>query len=152
MYKNSSSAAEADKLMHALSCTRTPWLLKRYLEYALDPDLIRKQDAPFVIVYIANNVVGQSFAWDFVRANWEHIFDYGGGSPLFGRLILGVTKRFSTELELNQLQQFKEETAAAGFGSAVLGLDQAIETTKANMKWVAENKEQVMRWLTEELV
>ncbi|KAL7854473.1 hypothetical protein SRHO_G00166630 [Serrasalmus rhombeus] len=151
MYKKSSSAAEADKLMYALSCTKIPWLLKRYLEYALDPDLIRKQDAPFVIVYIADNVVGQSVAWDFVRANWEHIFDYGGSSPLFGRLILSVTKRFSTELELNQLQQFKKETAAAGFGSTVLGLDQAIEKTKANMKWVAENKEQVMRWLTEEL-
>uniref|UniRef100_A0A3B4DXH2 Aminopeptidase n=1 Tax=Pygocentrus nattereri TaxID=42514 RepID=A0A3B4DXH2_PYGNA len=147
MYKNSSSATEADKLMYALSCTKTPWLLKRYLDYAFDPDLIRKQDAPFVIVYIANNVVGQSLAWDFIR---EHVFEYGGSSPLFGRLILSVTNRFSTELELNQLQQFKKETAAAGFGS-VLGLDQAIETTKANMKWVAENKEQVMRWLSEEL-
>uniref|UniRef100_A0A3B4CCY5 Aminopeptidase n=1 Tax=Pygocentrus nattereri TaxID=42514 RepID=A0A3B4CCY5_PYGNA len=84
MYKNSSSATEADKLMYALSCTKTPWLLKRYLDYAFDPDLIRKQDAPFVIVYIANNVVGQSLAWDFIR---EHgsiisiITDYINGVP-----------------------------------------------------------------------
>ncbi|XP_066503401.1 aminopeptidase N-like [Hoplias malabaricus] len=150
MYKNSSSAAEADKLMHALSCTRKPWLLNRYLEYTLDPKLIRKQDATFVIVYIANNVVGQPLAWDFIRANWSHIFEYGGGSLSFGRLILGVTKRFSTEFELKQLQQFKVENSAS-LGSAALAVDQAMETTKANIKWVAENRQQVMKWLGEEL-
>lgn len=46
----------------------------RYLEYTLDPQKIRKQDATSTIVYIANNVVGQSLAWDFVRARWSYIF------------------------------------------------------------------------------
>lgn len=48
--------------------------LFRYLEYTLDPNKIRKQDATSTIVYIANNVVGQSLAWDFVRAQWSYIF------------------------------------------------------------------------------
>ena len=47
----------------------------RYLEYTLDPNKIRKQDATSTIVYIANNVVGQSLAWDFVRARWSYIFN-----------------------------------------------------------------------------
>ena len=47
----------------------------RYLEYSLDPDKIRKQDATFTIVYIAGNVVGQPLAWDFVRAKWDFIFN-----------------------------------------------------------------------------
>lgn len=46
----------------------------RYLEYTLDPEMIRKQDATSTIVYIANNVVGQPLAWDFVRARWLYIF------------------------------------------------------------------------------
>lgn len=46
----------------------------RYLEYTLDPQKIRKQDATSTIVYIANNVVGQSLTWDFVRARWSYIF------------------------------------------------------------------------------
>lgn len=46
----------------------------RYLEYTLDPSKIRKQDATSTIVYIANNVVGQPLAWDFVRARWSYIF------------------------------------------------------------------------------
>uniref|UniRef100_W5LQ28 Aminopeptidase n=1 Tax=Astyanax mexicanus TaxID=7994 RepID=W5LQ28_ASTMX len=149
MYKNSSNAAEADKLMYGLSCTKKPWLLNRYLDYSLDPDMIRKQDATYVIVYIAGNVIGQPLAWDFIRAKWNYILNDYGGSLSFSRLILGVTKRFSTEFELEQLQQFKEENVAAGFGSAAQAVDQAIETTKANMKWVSENKQLVMQWLTE---
>lgn len=47
----------------------------RYLEYTLDPELIRKQDATSTIVYIAGNVIGQSLAWDFVRARWSYIFN-----------------------------------------------------------------------------
>ncbi|XP_045068708.1 aminopeptidase N-like isoform X2 [Coregonus clupeaformis] len=75
MYKEASIASEADKLMYALACTRVPWLLNRYLNYCLDPERIRKQDATVTIVYIAGNVVGQSLAWDFVRANWDHLFN-----------------------------------------------------------------------------
>ncbi|XP_064842552.1 aminopeptidase N-like [Oncorhynchus masou masou] len=150
MYREASIASEADKLMYSLACTRAPWLLNRYLNYCLDPEKIRKQDATFTIVYIAGNVVGQSLAWDFVRTNWNHLFnDYGGGSLSFARLIDGITRRFSSEFELKQLQQFIEENAEQGFGSATLAVDQALERTKANMKWVAENKADVYKWFTD---
>uniref|UniRef100_A0A3P8Q7G1 Aminopeptidase n=1 Tax=Astatotilapia calliptera TaxID=8154 RepID=A0A3P8Q7G1_ASTCA len=109
--KNDSTAIESDKLRYALSCTKQPWLLNRYLEYTLDPDMIRKQDATATIVDIASNVVGQSLAWDFVRARWSYIFSqYGGGSFSFSNLVNGVTKRFSTEFELQQVRYFFEMT------------------------------------------
>jgi aminopeptidase N len=47
----------------------------RYLEYTLNPSLIRKQDATSTIVYIASNVVGQPLAWDFIRDRWSYIFN-----------------------------------------------------------------------------
>ncbi|XP_067451850.1 aminopeptidase Ey-like [Thunnus thynnus] len=150
MYKNATIASEADKLMYALSCTKQPWLLNRYLEYSLDPKMIRKQDATATIVYIASNPIGQPLTWDFVRSKWDHIFnDYGGGSLSFGRLIDGVTKRFSTEFEYKQLLQFKEDNAGQ-FGSATTALEQALERTKANMNWVAKNKKEVFDWFTNE--
>uniref|UniRef100_A0A8C2X9K7 Aminopeptidase n=1 Tax=Cyclopterus lumpus TaxID=8103 RepID=A0A8C2X9K7_CYCLU len=73
-FQNTTIAIEADKLRFSLACTKQPWLLNRYLEYTLIPGMIRKQDATSTIVYIANNVVGQSLAWDFVRARWSYIF------------------------------------------------------------------------------
>uniref|UniRef100_A0A3B4GJX4 Aminopeptidase n=1 Tax=Pundamilia nyererei TaxID=303518 RepID=A0A3B4GJX4_9CICH len=150
-FKNGSTAIESDKLRYALSCTKQPWLLNRYLEYTLDPDMIRKQDATATIVDIASNVVGQSLAWDFVRARWSYIFSqYGGGSFSFSNLVNGVTKRFSTEFELQQLKQFKADNSDVGFGSGTLALDQSIERTIANIKWVEENKKNVLDWFTTE--
>ncbi|KAL0978005.1 hypothetical protein UPYG_G00164630 [Umbra pygmaea] len=149
-YKEATIASEADKLMYALACTRVPWLLNRYLEYCLDPQMIRKQDATATIVSIASNVVGQPLAWNFIRAHWGNLYNnYGGGSFSFGRLIEGITRRFSSEFELKELQQFINENAEQGFGSASQAVDQALERTKANIKWVAENKADVLKWFTD---
>ncbi|TNN32735.1 Aminopeptidase Ey [Liparis tanakae] len=73
-FQNTTIASEAEKLRSSLACTKQPWLLNRYLEYTLISDKIRKQDATSTIVYIANNVVGQPLAWNFVRARWAFIF------------------------------------------------------------------------------
>uniref|UniRef100_A0A674J253 Aminopeptidase n=1 Tax=Terrapene triunguis TaxID=2587831 RepID=A0A674J253_9SAUR len=147
MFKNATVVAEADKLRSALACSKEPWILKRYLEYCLDPSKIRKQDATSTINSIASNVVGQSLAWDFIRGNWKTLFSqYGGGSFSFSGLIQVVTQRFASEFELQQLEQFKADNADVGFGSGTRALEQALEKTKANIKWVAENKETVLTW------
>uniref|UniRef100_A0A8D0VSX2 Aminopeptidase n=1 Tax=Sus scrofa TaxID=9823 RepID=A0A8D0VSX2_PIG len=141
---------EADKLRSALACSNEVWLLNRYLGYTLNPDLIRKQDATSTINSIASNVIGQPLAWDFVQSNWKKLFqDYGGGSFSFSNLIQGVTRRFSSEFELQQLEQFKKNNMDVGFGSGTRALEQALEKTKANIKWVKENKEVVLNWFIE---
>ncbi|NXR54813.1 AMPN Aminopeptidase, partial [Hippolais icterina] len=142
--------SEADKLRTALSCSPHPWILNRYLEYTLDPTKIRKQDATSTINSIASNVVGQPLAWDFIRANWRTLFSqYGGGSFSFSRLILSVTQRFSSEFELQQLEQFKKDNQDIGFGSGTRALEQALERTRANINWVKENRATVLKWFEE---
>ncbi|NXA89131.1 AMPN Aminopeptidase, partial [Melanocharis versteri] len=139
--------SEADKLRTALSCSPHPWILNRYLEYTLDPTKIRRQDATSTINSIASNVVGQSLAWDFIRGNWRTLFSqYGGGSFSFSRVILSVTQRFSSEFELQQLEQFKEDNQDIGFGSGTRALEQALERTRTNIKWVEENRAVVLKW------
>ncbi|KAK7913537.1 hypothetical protein WMY93_013748 [Mugilogobius chulae] len=151
MFKNATVASEASRLREAMACTQVPWLLNRYLEYTLNPSKIRKQDATATIQYIARNIVGMPLAWDFVRARWRYIFEqYGRGSFSFAGLINGITRRFSTEFELEELKKFKVENQDIGFGSATLAMEQAIEKTTANIKWVAENKAQVLQWFTDE--
>ncbi|KAG9266986.1 aminopeptidase Ey-like [Astyanax mexicanus] len=147
MFKKATVAAEAVKLRAALSCTREPWLLNRFLEYTLDPNKIRKQDATSTIGAIASNVVGQPLAWNFVRARWEYLFkEYGVGSFSFSSLISDITSRFCTTFELNQLKQFQMDNADVGFGSGTQALHQAVEKTKAKIKWLEENKKQVLQW------
>uniref|UniRef100_A0A8C2F1B6 Aminopeptidase n=1 Tax=Cyprinus carpio TaxID=7962 RepID=A0A8C2F1B6_CYPCA len=147
MFEKATVASEKDKLRSAMACATEPWLLNRYLKYTLDSNKIRKQDATSTISSIASNVVGQPLAWDFVRANWEYIFkQYGGGSFSFSNLINGITKRFSTEFELQQLIQFRDDNAHIGFGSGTLAIQQSIERTTANIKWVEKNQEAVLEW------
>lgn len=109
---------------------------------------------------------------------------YGGGSFSFSNLINGVTKRFSSDFELQQVRdtspasrmlraclisaccwrhfieffccfcqqllQFKKDNAQVGFGSGTLALDQSIERTQANIKWITENKQNVLAWFEEQ--
>ncbi|XP_070256863.1 aminopeptidase N [Myotis yumanensis] len=146
-FRKATLVNEADKLRAALACSKEVWILNRYLEYTLDPNLIRKQDATSTISSIASNIIGKTLAWDFVQINWKKLFnDYGGGSFSFSNLIQAVTRRFSTEHELQQLEQFKKNNMDTGFGSATRALEQALEKTKANIKWVKENKEVVHKW------
>uniref|UniRef100_A0A8C8ZGF7 Aminopeptidase n=1 Tax=Prolemur simus TaxID=1328070 RepID=A0A8C8ZGF7_PROSS len=149
-FQNATLVNEADKLRAGLACSREVWILNRYLSYTLNSSLIRKQDATSTIISIVNNVIGQPLVWEFIQANWKTLFeDYGGGSFSFSNLIKGVTRRFSTEFELKQLEQFKEDNQETGFGSGTRALEQALEKTKANIKWVKENKETVLAWFTE---
>ncbi|KAF3686902.1 Aminopeptidase N [Channa argus] len=137
MFKKATLASEASRL--------------RYLDYTLDPTKIRKQDATSTIQNIARNVVGMPLAWNFVRARWSYIFQqYGQGSFSFSSLVSSITRRFSTEFELQELKKFKEDNLDVGFGSATLALEQAIEKTTANIKWLTENKADVLKWFNEE--
>lgn len=47
-----------------------------------------------------------------------------------------------------QLRQFKLDNAEVGFGSGTLALEQSIDRTIANIKWISENKENVLNWFT----
>uniref|UniRef100_A0A672HEJ7 Aminopeptidase n=1 Tax=Salarias fasciatus TaxID=181472 RepID=A0A672HEJ7_SALFA len=148
-FKMASVASEASELMSALACFGT--LCRRYLSYSLNSSLIRKQDATAVITSVAANRVGQSLAWDFVRENWNFIFtQYGVGSFSFASIITGVTARFSTPEDLRQLEEFVQQQGAAGFGPATLAVDQALEKTRANIKWLQKNKEEILDWLKSE--
>ena len=50
-----------------------PYILCRYLEQAFDTEVVRQQDATYVIRYVADNYVGRALAWDFTRANWDRL-------------------------------------------------------------------------------
>lgn len=73
-YKRTNVASEKEILLGALSCTREPWMLTRFMELALMPDSgIRKQDAISVFRAVANNPIGDLLAFDFIRDNWDRI-------------------------------------------------------------------------------
>lgn len=73
-YQNTNVGSEKDLLLYALGCSREPWILSRYLEWASTENSgIRKQDAPRVFSGVANNPVGQPIVFSFLRNNWARL-------------------------------------------------------------------------------
>uniref|UniRef100_A0A3Q3EYU0 Aminopeptidase n=1 Tax=Labrus bergylta TaxID=56723 RepID=A0A3Q3EYU0_9LABR len=141
-FQSSSDTSEKEQLRRALACTKTIWLLNRYLEYTLNPEMIRLMDVASTINYISQNVAGQALAWNFIRAHWEYVRQGHAAS-----LIEGVTRRFSTQFELDELERFAVEYQLQS-GSRVA--EQAIEQTRVNIEWISENKEAVLEWFERE--
>lgn len=137
-FQDSSKTSEKDQLRRALACTKKIWLLNRYLEYTLDPEKIRLMDVASTIHYIAENVAGQALAWNFIRAHWKYVSQGHSIS-----LIEGVTRRFSTQFELDELRRLARDYE---LGPASGAVDRAKEQTQVNIKWIAENKDAVLKW------
>ncbi|XP_044213044.1 alanyl (membrane) aminopeptidase a [Thunnus albacares] len=141
-FQSSNKTSEKDQLREALSCTRKIWLLNRYLQYTLNPEKIRLMDVASTINYIARNMAGQELTWNFIRANWDYV-SQGDGAML----IEAVTRRFSTQFELEELERF---ATTYEMGPATTAVYKAIEQTQVNIQWVSENKETILKWFESE--
>ncbi|XP_071941704.1 aminopeptidase N-like isoform X2 [Antedon mediterranea] len=144
-YTTSDDAAEKSKWLFALGCSQEPWILSRYLELSLDPDEVRSQDAVYVIQYVSDNYVGRALAWDFIRAKWDILRNKYRGFA-FRRLLSSVSAHFNTEYDLETLLEFGEGKDLGSVNRAFL---QSVEKTKANIKWMDNNAEDVKKWLEE---
>ncbi|XP_066270940.1 aminopeptidase N-like [Branchiostoma lanceolatum] len=147
-------ASEKALLLSALACTADQYLLSRYLNWTIDSTRVRKADALNTIVSISENKLGKAMVWTFLNQNWDYILDsskilssYGGS--LFGltSLILGVTKNFNTEEELQQMQEFV--TSHPELGTATRAFQQAQERARVNVKWRQQSEDDVAQWLAD---
>ncbi|XP_026222167.1 alanyl (membrane) aminopeptidase a [Anabas testudineus] len=137
-FQTTNDTSEKEQLRKALSCTKTTWLLGRYLDYTLNPEKIRLMDVASTIIYIAKNEAAQAQVWNFIRAHWDYI-SLGDGAMV----IQAVTDRFSTKFELEELERFAKDY---DLRSATRAVEQAIEQTQVNIQWVRENKDNVLEW------
>ncbi|CAH1789477.1 unnamed protein product [Owenia fusiformis] len=142
-------ASERSRLLASLSCSNEPWILSRYLSWTIDENYIRKQDSVSTTIYISRNPIGRPLAWDFMRSNWNYIFDkYGTGFFAFTSMLKGITESFNTEFQLQQVRDFLEiKKAENKLGSGHRALEQAIEKTTSNIKWMDNNYEKLKTWL-----
>ncbi|XP_041356302.1 aminopeptidase N-like [Gigantopelta aegis] len=146
-YNKAHVAAEKSRLLSSLSCSTETWIISRYLEWALTPSKIRKQDGLSVVGYISNKPIGQALAWDFFRNRWDDIRrDYGGSFFAFTSLVGRLTKTFNTDFQLSELQHFMDTHPNQGSGTRAF--QQAVEKTRVNIKWMKQNSNVIKTWLS----
>jgi len=145
-FQKTTIASERRKILYGLSGASEPWILARYLQYSLNPEKIKAQDTSRVLTNVANyNPNGRQLAWQFLKLNWDFIIEkFGGGFFAIRNVILGVTKGFATEFELQDLKEFNAKHPA---GSGARAQQQAVERVMANVEWRKENEADVVNWL-----
>ncbi|XP_041463117.1 aminopeptidase Ey-like [Lytechinus variegatus] len=147
-YESTLVASERALLLQSLACAKQPWILSKYLGMITD-GVIRSQDADSVLEYVAKNPIGYDLAWRFFQNNWD-FFRKTYGSTLFhfADLIKKVTAYFNTELQLRELEDFILQHPDQGTGARAFV--QAVQQTKANIRWVRRYREKVHAWLQQE--
>ncbi|XP_034944912.1 aminopeptidase Ey isoform X2 [Chelonus insularis] len=147
-YQKTNVGSEKDLLLYALGCTREPWILSRYLEWAITENSgIRKQDASRVFGAVASNPVGQSLVFSFLRNNWPRLKKYCGSSMLaINNIVKSATKKISTKYELKDLLEFAQEHEKE-LGGVTRTIQQSIEQAESNIRWLNKNYITIRDWL-----
>lgn len=138
-YKKSNVGNEQNVILSSLGCSREVWILNRYLEWSIDPMVIRRQDSSTVFYSVVHSDMGYYLAKNFLFKNIKRIYEfYGIKSSRLGRYITGVATPMISEDDLKELQEFgKANEEYLKYSSLVLR--QSIETVTVNTKWYKDN-------------
>ncbi|MPC82720.1 Aminopeptidase Ey [Portunus trituberculatus] len=113
-----------------------------------DKSGIRKQDSQTVFSAVADNDMGRTLAWNYLRTNWKKIYDYFGGKAK-ARIVSSATSNFNTEQQLNEVMAFKEERGEQ-LSAASRMVERVVEKVKNNMAWMKNNHNVIAEWLQNE--
>ncbi|NXI65885.1 ERAP1 aminopeptidase, partial [Anseranas semipalmata] len=145
-YRQHSFSVEKDKIELALSLTRNKDKLQWLMDQGLRGGIIKTQDLPHIIVFVARNPSGYHLAWTFLKENWEKVIEkFELGSHSIADIVTGVTNQYSTRPQLAQVKEFFSSLEEKG--AQLRCVQQAIETIEDNIQWMDRNFEDIKTWL-----
>ncbi|XP_008047122.1 aminopeptidase Q [Carlito syrichta] len=104
VYTNTTEEEERINLAYAMSCSKDPWILNRYMEYAISASPFTSNETN-IIDFVAASEVGQYVAKDFLVNNWQAVRKRYGTQSLV-TLMYTIGRTISTDLQIIKLQQF----------------------------------------------
>ncbi|XP_006013192.1 endoplasmic reticulum aminopeptidase 1 isoform X2 [Latimeria chalumnae] len=145
-YRKSLSSSERSQIKVALTISRDPEKLQWLMEQSLKGDLVKTQDLPFIVVYVAKNPAGYQLAWKFLKKNWDKLVQkFELGSPSIAHMVTGVTNQYSTRMMLEEVREFFG--SLKDNGSQLRCVQQTLETIEENIRWMDKNFEKIKTWL-----
>ncbi|XP_011828255.1 PREDICTED: aminopeptidase Q [Mandrillus leucophaeus] len=103
-YTNTTKEEEKIQLAYAMSCSKEPWILNRFMEYAISTSPFTSNETN-VIEIVAASEVGRYVAKDFLVDNWQAVSKRYGTQSLIN-LIYAIGRAITTDLQIVELQQF----------------------------------------------
>jgi glutamyl aminopeptidase len=112
----------------------------------MDKTQINDQDFFTVISYISGNTIGTQLAWDFIRTNWLAIVKrFTLNDRRLGGMITNVCSKFTTSLQLTEMEEFFKKYPDAGAGKNARM--QALEKVKSSISWLNQHSKTIEIWL-----
>jgi len=147
IYKKTNVPQESKKLRAAMSMPMSPWLLRRYIDYAKDEkEGFKGQDYFTIMEYIANNPVGLPEVWNYIKSHWTELVDrFGISDRYFGRMVGRIISHFNTDFQLQDVNRFFEEYPDAGAGKRAR--KEGLTNIKDNIAWKKANEDSLTKWL-----
>jgi len=147
VYKATTVPQEKKKLRYAMAMPKTPWILKRYIEYARNEDQgFKSQDYFGIMELIADNPVGLPIAWDYIKSHWEEIVKrFTINDRYLGRMINRIISHFNTKFQLKDVEAFFKAYPDAGAGARAR--EQGLTNIKDNMAWRDKFEASLTTWL-----
>lgn len=107
-------------------------------------DEVRSQDSVFVIISVANNVLGRNLAWEFFKENWSELMNRYQGGFLLARLVKFITENFASEDMAQEVENFFKEHKSPGTERTVM---QSLESIRRNASWLNRDIEAIKEFL-----
>ncbi|OCT98525.1 aminopeptidase Q [Xenopus laevis] len=142
---NKTEDMEIDFLFYAMSCSKEPWLLHRYLQYSLDMD---KFSAFTLFHDIIKHEIGRHIAWEFLKENWQRIKDIFGPRATvdFYNVLLPIfASKATSDLQFQEIQLFINTTMNENQRERVLEL---VENKRRKcLGWTSKINDEILNWL-----
>ncbi|XP_077418444.1 endoplasmic reticulum aminopeptidase 2 [Vanacampus margaritifer] len=148
MYKTSSSAAQKDKILFALTNSRDTNKLYSLLDLGLEGQVIRPQDLSTLIIGVAQNPRGHHIAWNFVKKHWSTLVQkFQLGSSTIQYILIGTTGQFSYPEEYTEVKMFFDSIKE--YTSQIKSPQLALDNLQKNVRWMQRNLEMLKNCLSE---
>ncbi|KAG0173479.1 hypothetical protein DFQ28_007122 [Apophysomyces sp. BC1034] len=132
--------------LRSLGRTKTPSLIKQYLDMSLDEKDIKAQDVIYVYGSLSSNADAREQLWEFFKTNYDTLHaKFSKSLSLFGATVKAAVSGFSTFEKLEEIEAFFADKHTKEYARP---LQQALEAIRVKAKWVQRDQEAVADWLS----
>ncbi|CAF0711353.1 unnamed protein product [Brachionus calyciflorus] len=141
--KNTNDTTLRNDFYAGLSCSKEQYLLSRYLN-----DQLNTSSLITAIRNVLNKPSGNSLAWQFLKNNWNFIYEKFNSSTTFSNLLLDLSIRFSSQEQLNDVENFFKEKELTN--SLKKDFNTTINRIQSNINWMKNGLNAVGNWLSQQ--
>ncbi|KAG8446884.1 hypothetical protein GDO86_014366 [Hymenochirus boettgeri] len=144
LHKQADMQEEKNRIERVLGAISEQELIQKVLHFSLSED-VRSQDTVSVIGGVAGgSKLGRKCAWNFVKDNWEELYNRYQGGFLISRLIKLSLDGFASDKMAAEIKGFFDAHPAP---SAERTVQQCCENILLNSAWLTRDSDAIHKYL-----